>query len=271
MKNPKLLVAILMAIPAYGCSPDSVEEYQPSPEARAYASKLCSARHECRCADERFSSYSGCFDAIAKSFDAQVEAGAKVDKACLDEMLASEALNGCPPWVWDEQLLGSCAVLHKSKQLGEACSPPHDLAPLRTEECDSGLACLRGECRPLEEAEQPPTKIPSPGDPCSDFSVCFGMYCGYDHRCHTPAALGDPCDHPQGCEASAYCEGLGGANTGVCALRKQPGEACDPRDWVACASPDFPEQVNACDPASNTCAPDQPGICRLTHALIARQ
>lgn len=69
-----------MAIPAYGCSPDSVEEYQPSPEARAYASKLCSARHECRCADERFSSYSGCFDAIAKSFDAQVEAGAKVDK-----------------------------------------------------------------------------------------------------------------------------------------------------------------------------------------------
>ncbi len=29
-------------------------------------------------------------------------------------------------------------------------------------------------------------------------------------------------------------------------------------------------EVNACEPDTNTCVPDQPGICRLTHALVAK-
>jgi len=265
-----ILLSIVLFVPACGCGPDPVEEHEPSAEAQAFAMKLCSTRHECGCADDRFSSYTECLDEVAKSFDAQVEAGAQVNKSCLDDALANESLNGCPTWVWDEGLW-SCAVLEKSKELGAACAPPSDLAPLVTEECDSGLTCLRGECRPVEEAGQPPSKIPSAGDPCATFGDCGGMYCGYDHRCHEPADLGSQCGHPYGCEIPGFCEGLGGSGTGVCVLPKQPGEACDPRDWAACASPDFPDHVNACDPTTKTCAPDQPGICRLTHPLIARQ
>lgn len=266
-----LLALVIVAAPGCGCSPDATEEYQPSPEARAFAVKLCNTRHECECADGRFASYAECVDEVARSFDAQVEAGAKVDNECLDQALANESLNGCPAWPWDEAHW-SCAALRYSRQLGDACSPASDLEPLAIENCGSGLTCLRGECRPSDEAGQPPTDFNSPGDPCTTSTSCVGgLYCGYDHRCHELAGLGEQCEHAMGCEIPAYCEGLGATGVGVCAPRKQPGEPCDPRDWVPCDSPNFPDVVNACDPTTNTCAPDQPGICRLTHALIARQ
>lgn len=265
---PVALFAVLVIVPACGCSPDPADVYEPSAEARAFAQKLCSTRHECGCDDERFASYSECVGEISKSFDGQIDAGAQISKSCFDDALANESLNGCPPWVWSEDLW-SCAVLKKSKKLGDPCSPTSGLAPLVVEECDTGLYCSQSKCRPVEEAGQPPSTIPEVGDPCTSGADCGGMYCGVDRHCQASADLGGQCDHPFGCKVPGYCEGLGGSGSGICALPRQPGEACDPRDWAACSSPEFPELVNACDADTNTCVPDQPGICRLTHPLIA--
>jgi hypothetical protein len=262
-----LLACLLLSVPACGCGPSDTVENGPSEEARALATKLCGVRHECGCADDRFASHDECREMVAESFDARVKAGAMIDSSCVDDALTNASLNGCPTWVWDPEMW-SCPALVKPQKAGALCSLPTDLEPLVIADCDEGLLCLGGVCTPADE--QPPAKVYSSGDPCTPSVGCGVLYCGYDHRCHERVPSGGSCNHPYGCEVPLFCEGLGQASEGVCTEQKQPSEACDPRDWNACASPDFPDEVNACDPDANACAPDQPGICRVTHALIAK-
>jgi hypothetical protein len=261
---PALLLLLLLS--CGGNEPTA--EVEASPEARAFAMKVCTARNNCGCTDGRFASYKECRDEIAESFDAQVAAGATIDKSCLDEALAKESLNGCPTWVWEPEMW-ACPALVSAKTEGEACALPSDLNPLIIDACGGGLFCVKGVCTP--ETGPPPVKTYAVGDPCTPTEGCGGMYCSYDHHCRERVALGGDCDHPSGCEVGIFCEGLGRGDQPICAEQKQPGEACDPYDWGPCDSPNFPDEVNACDPNTNLCTPDQPGICRLTHTFVAKQ
>ena len=227
----------------------------------------------CGCSDDRFSSFADCQAQIADAFDAEIAAGAKVDEACFDQTLASDSLNGCTAWVWEPEDWGCPALVH-SKPEGAPCSLPTGLRPMRVAMCGPGLVCSQGVCTP-DTGEPIPPKAYAAGDPCTPSDGCGGMYCGYDHRCHERGGSGASCDHPHGCDGALYCQGLGeglaNGSQGICVEWNQPGDPCDPRDWVPCASPNWPDEAYACDPSENRCAPDQPGICRQTHPLIARQ
>jgi hypothetical protein len=254
-----LAPAALLA--AISCGPGRSEKLPVAmtPEGREFAEAVCAARQSCGCADGRFETAEQCENDLALAFDSAAQ-GLTLDAECFDEALASEALNACPVWPWIPE--GEpCLVLSGSKNEGETCETHSDLRPIFVSDCKEGLFCSGGSCR----TESPPTERLQTGDHCFQDPGCgdLDLYCGSDSRCHPRSPVGESCNHDLACDGS-YCK----MQSGVCSARVEPGGACDPKDWGACDSPDFPSEIYWCGP-DQTCVVGQPAVCRMTHPVWA--
>lgn len=255
--------AALVSFVLLGCGPSRVELPPPATEeGRQVAKALCAVRQACGCSDARFASDEECKSEVASIFDAAVEGGLILDSECLQAALDSEIIQGCPTWPWQPEML-SCIVLQGSKGEGERCTTYSGLQPFSVSDCNEGLLCHDGKCR---ADFTPPAPLQS-GDSCNRDVGCgtVDLYCGRDGRCHELRDEGDSCDDYMACGGGLYCRGLGAAKTGTCVMRVAAGGACEPKDWGACDSPDFPDTVYWCDSGTSTCTPGQPAVCRLTH------
>jgi hypothetical protein len=256
-------VTLLLA----GCGPDQITPPEAaSAEALRYAESFCNVRQSCGCDDGRFSSELECKQQLADAFDAIRRDRLAFDEDCFEATLASARFTGCPQWPSDASEYPACVVFASTKTEGQACKVYGELQPLAVSACDAGLRCDGGVCK----SELSPS-LGKVGDLCDirAHGACEdALYCGSDGRCRAKKAAGEVCDQVDACSGLGvlYCKGIS-SGTGVCAARVGAGEACDPKDWAACSSPDFPDEILWCNSATNTCVPGEPSVCRLTHPL----
>ena len=182
-----------------GCGPSSTKG--PSEEAERYAATLCEAIQDCGCV-QRFDSFAACEDVLVERFDGALDGDLHVASACFDQVMIAVAECAPPPQVSG---IDACDVLRGDKQLGDSCSHHYELA-VNVNECGDGLRCTGVACvRDGEQGQPPPSKdegqacVNENPTPCGVVSI----YCGFDEVCHAAAEIGEPCDHPLGCELMA--------------------------------------------------------------------
>lgn len=174
---------------------------------------------------------------------------AKLGQSC--STMNCDGLSFCDP------ATTTCAALKKS---GAACQDGS--------ECDFGLDCLTpGTCAPLPKLGEacmgvcrdegttcsPTTatcvKVALAGAACTSTADCSRLYlCDATNHCSAGLALGAACTADQACaDDLAFCDIPAGQATGVCAVPKPDGGACQA---------DTDCQSHTCDPAALKCVPD---------------
>lgn len=252
-----------------GCGP--IRGPDDGDEAERYADAMCGAIDACGC-QPRYGDADACRETLGDAFSRSHASGLAIDHDCFDAVLSSAGFGDCSetthwPLAWN------CAVLHGRKGEGASCDATAERAvpPFRADECGLGLRCAQGRCVDLDD----PLRLPEPakalGDPCeaSAPAGCFGvgLVCSAQGRCELAPALGEACTTNHGCLSgsvavhgpNAYCQGLGSADVGVCAVTLAAGSPCDPADNFACDGE--PTYFGWCDPSTSTCRTRAPAVC----------
>jgi hypothetical protein len=270
--TPAAPLAALLGL--ISCGPETAK-MPVGDESRRYAEAVCGAMQDCGCAPH-FGEPQACVSVFNDRFSQFLADEYVLDLDCFDRVVDSDDLADCgaadaAPTEW------SCTVLSLHKGEGDDCSDHQlELPPFAVSECDSDLLCIDGVCVPHGTVGPPLAE----GDECfsEQAASCHvgGLYCSGEGVCEVEPGEGEPCSSPFACSFEAtsgggdlYCSGWSDTASGTCTRQATTGDSCDPFDWGACTQgADF--KRGWCDPETQLCEADGPGICLLTDYPGAR-
>ncbi len=219
-----------------GCGP-SVIPQAPDDAAERYAESVCGAHAQCDCLGSTFETMVEC-EAVATSLFDEVADFPEVffHEDCFEGFLGVYEDTACEPVSSGS---AHCSSFTGRLREGDPCptywSSSTGLIGIGGP-CGGDLTCYAGTC-----TSRTYTRVPL-GEDCdvARYIDCLDPsdnYCAPDGTCRAQVGAGESCDNPRACgERGHSCFGLrpDPVELGVCILRIEEGEACDPEDINPC-------------------------------------